>query len=36
MAQEEDAAGLWAARTYDNGVKECEESGRVKRAAKEA
>ena len=36
MAQEEDAAGLRAARTYDKGVKEFEESGRVKRAAKEA
>jgi len=36
VAQEDDAAGLQAGRSYDKNVKEFEKSGRVERAAKEA
>jgi hypothetical protein len=36
VAQEEDAAGVPAAREYEKGVKEFAESGRVERAVKGA
>jgi len=36
VAEEDDAAGLQAGRSYDEGVKEFGKSGRVETAAKEA